>query len=62
MYNKCEYTLQPLTFKNPCCDPNPDSNEPVDPDPDQGTQRWPIRLKIKKVQVLKCLLFFLKDI
>ncbi len=50
-----------LTFKNPCCDPNPDSNEPVDPDLDPGTQRWPIRIKIKKVQVLTCLLFFLKD-
>jgi hypothetical protein len=46
-------------FQNPCCDPNPDSNEPVDPDP--GTQRWPIRIKIKKVQVLTCLLIFWKD-
>jgi hypothetical protein len=36
--------LQMLTFKNPCCDPNPDSNEPVDPDLDPGTQRLPIYL------------------
>jgi hypothetical protein len=77
-YTVCEYTLHMLTFKNPCCDPNPDSfihityfgkntssmrnpdsNEHVDLDLDPGTQRFPIR--IKKVQVLKCLLFFLKD-
>jgi hypothetical protein len=47
-----------LTFKNPCCDPNSDSNETVDPDLDLGTQRWPIRIKIKEVQVLTCLLLF----
>ncbi len=48
--------LQMLTFKNPCCDLNPDSNEPVDKDPDPGTQRWPIRTKMKKVQVFAVLL------